>query len=27
TKAEDDKVVLTPWNETDFRTGDAPWWA
>ncbi len=23
----DDKVVLSPWKETDFRTGDAPWWA
>ncbi len=23
---EDDKVVLSPWTETDFRTGDAPWW-
>ncbi|KAE8660926.1 Cytochrome b6-f complex iron-sulfur subunit [Hibiscus syriacus] len=21
------KVVFTPWTETDFRTGDAPWWA
>jgi cytochrome b6-f complex iron-sulfur subunit len=20
------KVLLTPWTETDFRTGDAPWW-
>jgi len=19
-------VVLTPWTETDFRTGQAPWW-
>ncbi len=24
---QDDKVVLTPWTETDFRTGDDPWWA
>ncbi|NEQ31803.1 MAG: cytochrome b6-f complex iron-sulfur subunit [Leptolyngbya sp. SIO4C5] len=24
---EDDKVVLSPWTETDFRTGDNPWWA
>lgn len=23
----DDKVTLTPWTETDFRTGEAPWWA
>jgi cytochrome b6-f complex iron-sulfur subunit len=23
----DDKIVLTPWTETDFRTGDAAWWA
>ena len=26
-KAEDDKIVLTPWTETDFRTGDPAWWA
>jgi cytochrome b6-f complex iron-sulfur subunit len=24
---EDGKIALTPWTETDFRTGDAPWWA
>jgi cytochrome b6-f complex iron-sulfur subunit len=24
---EDGKVELTPWTETDFRTGDDPWWA
>ncbi|KAK8564068.1 hypothetical protein V6N13_005721 [Hibiscus sabdariffa] len=24
---EGGKVVFTPWTETDFRTGDAPWWA
>ncbi|XP_076890225.1 cytochrome b6-f complex iron-sulfur subunit, chloroplastic-like [Bidens hawaiensis] len=24
---EDDKVVFSPWTETDFRTGDAPWWS
>jgi cytochrome b6-f complex iron-sulfur subunit len=24
---QDDKVAFTPWTETDFRTGDAPWWA
>ncbi|HEY9809402.1 MAG TPA: cytochrome b6-f complex iron-sulfur subunit [Halomicronema sp.] len=23
----DDKVAFTPWTETDFRTGDDPWWA
>ncbi|KAJ4847885.1 hypothetical protein Tsubulata_011613 [Turnera subulata] len=23
----DGKVVFVPWVETDFRTGDAPWWA
>lgn len=22
----DDKVLLRPWTETDFRTGDNPWW-
>ena len=21
-----DEVSLTPWTETDFRTGNAPWW-
>lgn len=26
-KVEDDKMVLTPWTETDFRTGEEPWWA
>ena len=20
------KVILRPWTETDFRTGEAPWW-
>ena len=20
------KVVLKPWTETDFRTGEKPWW-
>ena len=25
--SEDDKVSLTNWTETDFRTGDSPWWA
>jgi cytochrome b6-f complex iron-sulfur subunit len=24
---EDDTVALTPWTETDFRTGEAPWWS
>ena len=23
---EKDTVVLTPWTETDFRDGNAPWW-
>lgn len=23
----EDKITLTPWTETDFRTGEAPWWA
>merc|ERR1711871_1787682 len=23
---ENDKVVFTPWTETDFRTGLDPWW-
>ncbi|OVA07974.1 Rieske iron-sulfur protein [Macleaya cordata] len=23
----DGKVVFVPWVETDFRTGEAPWWA
>ena len=23
---EDDAVVLTNWEETDFRTGEKPWW-
>ncbi len=22
----DDKVIFTPWEETDFRTGKNPWW-
>ena len=26
-KAEEDKIVLTQWTETDFRTGEDPWWA
>jgi len=24
---EDNKVALTPWTETDFRTDEKPWWA
>ncbi|MEP0914687.1 cytochrome b6-f complex iron-sulfur subunit [Leptolyngbya sp. GB1-A1] len=24
---EDDKVVFTQWTETDFRTGEKPWWS
>jgi len=24
---EEDKVKLTPWTETDFRTGEKPWWS
>jgi cytochrome b6-f complex iron-sulfur subunit len=24
--SESDTVVLTPWSETDFRTGEKPWW-
>ncbi|KAJ7981377.1 Cytochrome b6-f complex iron-sulfur subunit [Quillaja saponaria] len=24
---DDGKLVFVPWVETDFRTGDAPWWA
>ena len=24
---EDGKVVFVPWVETDFRTGEDPWWA
>ncbi|MGG6265114.1 cytochrome b6-f complex iron-sulfur subunit [Leptolyngbya sp. AN03gr2] len=24
---ENDKISFTPWTETDFRTGDDPWWA
>lgn len=23
----DDKVVFSPWTETDFRTGEQPWWS
>jgi cytochrome b6-f complex iron-sulfur subunit len=24
---ENDKIVLTAWTETDFRTNEEPWWA
>jgi cytochrome b6-f complex iron-sulfur subunit len=24
---DNDKIVLTPWTETDFRTNEEPWWA
>ena len=24
---EDDNVFVSEWSETDFRTGDKPWWA
>ena len=23
---EDDQVLVSQWTETDFRTGNAPWW-
>jgi len=23
----DDKVLFSPWTETDFRTGENPWWS
>lgn len=23
---QDDKIALTSWTETDFRTGEEPWW-
>ncbi|GAC1461490.1 MAG: cytochrome b6-f complex iron-sulfur subunit [Chamaesiphon sp.] len=26
TVTEDDKLAFTPWKETDFRTGENPWW-
>ena len=22
-----DAVLLKPWTETDFRSGDSPWWS
>jgi len=27
TNVVEDKITLTPWTETDFRTGEAPWWS
>ena len=27
TSVENDAVVLTAWTETDFRTGEQPWWS
>ncbi|KAK2984731.1 hypothetical protein RJ640_004556 [Escallonia rubra] len=24
---DEGKVLFVPWTETDFRTGDAPWWS
>jgi cytochrome b6-f complex iron-sulfur subunit len=24
---ENDNVFVSQWTETDFRTGDKPWWA
>lgn len=24
---DDDNVSLSPWSETDFRTGEEPWWS
>jgi len=27
TSVEDDTVTFTPWDETDFRTGEEPWWS
>jgi cytochrome b6-f complex iron-sulfur subunit len=27
TVTEDDKLSFTQWTETDFRTGEDPWWA
>jgi len=25
-ETQEDKLLFTPWTETDFRTGEAPWW-
>lgn len=27
TVTENDNLAFTPWTETDFRTGDEPWWS
>jgi cytochrome b6-f complex iron-sulfur subunit len=27
TVTDDDKLSLSPWTETDFRTNEAPWWS
>jgi cytochrome b6-f complex iron-sulfur subunit len=27
TVTDDDKVALSPWTETDFRTNESPWWS
>lgn len=27
TVTESDKLLFTPWEETDFRTNEDPWWA
>ena len=27
TDIKDDGVFFTPWTETDFRTGEKPWWS
>ncbi|MGQ4650194.1 cytochrome b6-f complex iron-sulfur subunit [Lyngbya aestuarii] len=27
TVTETDKLAFTPWTETDFRTGEEPWWS
>ena len=27
TDVQDDKVYFTNWEETDFRTGEKPWWS
>lgn len=27
TEVVDDRIAITPWKETDFRTGEQPWWS
>ncbi|UZQ55371.1 cytochrome b6-f complex iron-sulfur subunit [Trichothermofontia sichuanensis B231] len=27
TEVIDDRIAITPWQETDFRTGEDPWWS